>query len=139
MGHPTDPCGSCTGCGAVFEDLETFESHECVFTSTSGYTFCDADRKNNVWVEGADAEGVGGICLIDTMTKSQIVYVLQRDEQARADLKRVTTNVDLQELADTVARLDPEPEGDKLQTEINRNSESLILYTHFRGQPPFGQ
>lgn len=107
-----------------------------VFTSTSGITFCDGDRRNNVWLEGSTPEGYGGICLIDTMTKSQIIYVLERDDKARADLMRVTSNVDLQELAATVPRLPGIYEGDRLQKEINAN-EKLIMYTHFRGQPPF--
>lgn len=138
MGHPTDPCSNC---GQSLDEGETVEEHEskCIFTTTSGVTFCDADRANNVWVEGADANGNGGVCLLDTMTRSQIENVLQRDDRARADLKKVTTNADLHDLADTVKRLETAYEGDKLQSQINRNSESLVMFTHFRGQPPFNQ
>lgn len=123
MADPNDPCGC--------------EDSELPFTTTTGSTFCDGDRRDNVWVEGADENGQGGVCLIDTLDKTQIVNILKKDDRARADLKRVTTNADLQNLADTVPRFETTPEGDKLQSEIN--ADSMVMYTHFRGQPPFNQ
>jgi len=101
-------------------------------------TACDRDRRNNVWVEGAvDSNGVGGICLLDTLCEQQIVDIIQRDERARQDLCRVTSNPELHKLAATVPRLPKVNEGDELQKEINQNT--IPFYTLFRGQPPFAQ
>lgn len=102
-------------------------------------TYCDRDRKNNVWVQGADENGAGGVCLLDTMTESQVVYSLQRDPKARADLKRVTSNADLLALADAVPTLDEDELGDGLQSKTNRNADSIPFYSIFKGQPPFAQ
>jgi hypothetical protein len=100
-------------------------------------TLCDLDRTNNVWVEGVvDEDGNGGICMLDNMREDQVVYVLQRDEVARADLCRVTSNEHLLELAATVPRLPTGRAGDVLQKGMNRNSESLAFYSVFRGRPP---
>lgn len=100
-------------------------------------TKCDRDRVNNVWLEGADENGVGGVCLIDTMSEEQVVFVLQRDEVARADLKRITSDADLLNLADTVPRLQTVETDDQLQTQLNRHSETIPFYSQFRGQPPY--
>lgn len=103
-------------------------------------TYCDRDRVNNVWVEGVvDENGNGGVCLLDTLCESQVIGVLQVDETARADLKRVTSDARLLELAETVPRLPTEEAGDKLQREVNRNGDSIPFYSVFRGQPPFAQ
>lgn len=103
-------------------------------------TLCDRDRKNNVWVEGVvDENGNGGICLLDTLCEGQIIGILQVDEVARADLKRVTSDAHLLELAETIPRLPLEEPGDKLQHEVNRNADSIPFYSIFRGQPPFAQ
>jgi len=110
-------------------------------TTTTATTCCDRDRVNNVWVEGADENGVGGICMLDTMTETQIVGILKVDERARQDLKRVTSNQDLLDLADTVVRLTTEEPDDRLQKQVNANNlpESIPFYALFRGQPPFSQ
>jgi hypothetical protein len=102
-------------------------------------TLCDGDRVNNVWVEGADEDGEGGVCLLDTMTEAQVVGVLEVDERARADLRRVTTDLSVLALADSVPRLSTDVEGDKLQSDLNRNADSIPFYSVFRGQPPFAQ
>lgn len=107
---------------------------DAIEVQVSPTTFCDRDRVNNVWVEGADAQGVGGVCLLDTMSDPQVIYVLQRDEVARADLRRVTSDPHLLELADSVPRLPTGRFGDEIQKEVNRNS--LPFYTVFRGRPP---
>ena len=110
----------------------------CATPSTAHIpTLCDLDRKNNVWVEGADADGNNGICLLDTIEEPQLIDVLQRDPLARTDLKRVTSNVYLQNLADTLPMLPTDYEGDTLQHEQNQGT--LTLYTVFRGIPPFNQ
>ncbi len=111
-------------------------SDEDTTETTAPITLCDLDRVNNAWVEGADENGEGGICLLDTMSEAQIIYTLQRDEKAREDLRRVTSNVDLQDLANTVPRLTTDREGDVLQSGLNRNKESIAFYSVFRGRPP---
>lgn len=103
-------------------------------------TFCDRDRKNNVWVEGVvDENGNGGICMLDTMTRAQVISVLECDEVARADLKRVTSDPCLLELANTIPRLSTEEPVDTLQKELGRQADSIPFYTIFQGQPPFAQ
>lgn len=103
-------------------------------------TFCDRDRKNNVWVEGAvDENGNGGICMLDTMTRAQVISVIEADDVARADLKRVTSDPCLLELANNVQKLPTEEPGDTLQRELGRQADSIPFYSVFRGQPPFAQ
>jgi len=103
-------------------------------------TFCDRDRKNNVWVEGVqDEDGNGGICMLDTMTRAQVISILECDEVARADLKRVTSDPCLLEMAEKVKRLPTEEESDREQRELGRAEDSIPFYTIFRGQPPFAQ
>ncbi len=103
-------------------------------------TFCDRDRKNNVWVEGVqDEDGNGGICMLDTMSRAQVISVIECDPVARADLKRVTSDPCLLELAETVKSLPTEEPGDTLQRELGRQAESIPFYAWFRGNPPFAQ
>lgn len=82
-------------------------------------TKCDRDRENNVWVDRG-TPGAIGICLLDTMTEDQVIYVLERDERARADLRRVTSDCRLLELADQVKRLPTEEHMDVQQRFWNR-------------------
>lgn len=105
-----------------------------------GMTLCDGDTKNNVWVERG-TPGAIGICLLNTMSEAQIIHVLERDERARADLLRVTTNPRLLQLARETPRLPLAEEADQIQTDVNRNAvaASNAFYGIFRGQPPFSQ
>lgn len=100
-------------------------------------TLCDGDRRCNVWVEGADADGQGGICLLDTMEEHQVVNSLQRSQRAKDDLLRVTSNEYLRNLATTLPLLPTYNEGDQLQKESAQNT--IPFYSLFRGQPPFAQ
>ncbi len=70
-------------------------------------TKCNRDRRNNVWVEGNvdDETGLGGICMLDTLTTDQVAGVLQHNETARGDLVRVTDDPELLYLAANVPRL----------------------------------
>lgn len=97
-------------------------------------TYCDRNRANNVWVEGADENGNGGICLLDTMTEAQVVGVLEVDPRARKDLKKVTSDPHLLSLADSVPELPETSELDDLQKNLNRNADSIPFYSLFRGQ-----
>lgn len=100
-------------------------------------TRCDGDRRNNVWVEGVvDEDGNGGICMLDTMTEAQIIYVLQHDPKAREDLQRVTTDPELKEWAASIPMLPGVEEGDKLQTQMNASASSIPFYSVFQGKPP---
>ncbi len=103
-------------------------------------TKCDADTKNNVWVERADPSRIG-ICLLDTMTEDQVIYVMEHDRKARYDLLRVTTDARLLEIARTVPELPTVNEEDEQMKDINKNSTaaSIPFYAIFRGQPPFAQ
>jgi hypothetical protein len=90
-----------------------------------------------VWVEGADANGNGGICLLDTIKEDQFINVIQRDPVARVDLQKVTSNEYLRNLVESTPMLSTTVEGDELQKDINK--DTLALYTVFRGVPPFNQ
>jgi len=109
----------------------------CGNVAPSASTKCDRDRVNNVWVEGADENGEGGICLLDTMQECQVINSLQRDERARQDLLRVTSDERLRELALTIPSLPTTEEGDELQKDLNRNADSLPFYNQFRGNIPW--
>ncbi len=109
-------------------------------------TRCDLYRQGqkNVWVERGDSPNdvtAPGICMLDTMDDSQIIYCLERDEVARRDLLTVTSDPHLHQLAQQIARLPVEEEADKLQRDLNRNNSpaSSPFYALFRGQPPFNQ
>jgi hypothetical protein len=102
----------------------------------SRVTYCDGDRANNVWVEGANENGEGGICMLDTMTQAQVIYVLQRNAKARDDLQRVTTDTELKDWALTIPMLPGVEDGDKLQRQVNNNAASIPFYSVFAGKPP---
>ncbi len=125
----------------------------CVCPPSRPCTKCDRYQKGmqNVWVSrassgtglvGPDAEeNVPGICLLDTMTRAQVIYVLERDEKARADLLVVTSCQELLHLARTVPRLPVVEETDAEQALLNRQNEPAQnpFYAIFRGQPPYAQ
>lgn len=118
-----NPCGACA-------------------TEPTRLTYCDRDTKDNVWVERADVSPEApGICLLDTMSECQIIDVISRQDTARKDLLRVTSDPHLLYLAATVPHLGTVDEDDALQDNINRNDEpeSIPFYGIFRGQPPFAQ
>jgi len=103
-------------------------------------TKCDRDKTNNVWVEGHDPEkGVPGICLLDTLEDYQVIDVLQRDERARQDLLRVTSDPHLLDLAVKIPRFPTTEEGDELQKDFGNTTSASPFYSIFRGQPPFAQ
>lgn len=97
-----------------------------------------------MWVErGCSSADVNapGVCMLDTMTDAQIIYVIERDPKAREDLLKVTSDPHLLALVAAIAPLPTQQEDDKLQSDINRNHapSSLPFYSLFRGQPPFAQ
>jgi hypothetical protein len=103
-------------------------------------TFCDRDRTNNVWVECPDPlTGEGGVCLLDNLTENQLDWILERDERARADLKRVTSDTWLLNKAETVPRLSTVEEMDSIQTSMGRQKDTIPFYSAFAGKPPFAQ
>ena len=104
-------------------------------------TKCDLYRPGdtNCWVEGAPE--AKGVCMLDTMCEAQVINSLQRSDQARADLLKVTSDPELRRLATTVPRLPKVEEVDAEQALINKPNapESIPFYAIFRGQPPFAQ
>jgi hypothetical protein len=75
------------------------------------------------------------------MTDAQVIYCLEHDEKARADLLTVTSDPHLLKLAKRVPRLPVVEETDAEQALINRPNEPAQnpFYAVFRGQPPFPQ
>lgn len=100
---------------------------------TGKCTFCDLqpwgmpDGRANVWTQGAS-------CLLDTYSADDIIYVLQHDPLARADLRRITTNPQLLSLLSTVPILPEKTEGERIEKSLN--SDPMFLQTLFRGLPP---
>jgi hypothetical protein len=113
------------------------DSTQCPPRST---TKCDRDTTNNVWVERGDPDAVG-ICMLDTMTEEQVIYCIERDDRARVDLLRVTSDPRLLELANTIAELPKDNETDRMQALVNKPTSvnAIPFYGLFRGQPPFAQ
>lgn len=97
---------------------------------------CDLDVVDNVWVEGVVdlSKGQRGICMLDTMSRKQVIYVLQHDPKAREDLPRVTSNADLLTLLSQVKLLPTGTAGDVLTRSNVRNG--LPFYSQFAGKPP---
>ncbi len=109
-------------------------------------TKCDRYRPGmkNVWVEhgvNPGDENSIGVCMLDTMCDAQIIYTLERDDQARADLLTITSDPHLLEMARTIPRLPVVEDMDAQQAEFNRQNDSAAtpFYAIFRGQPPFAQ
>ena len=99
---------------------------------------CDGDRVNNCWIEGGNpATGEGGVCLLDNLTDAQVIYIIERDEKAREDLKRVTTDENLLFLANNVPRLPTSDYATEVMREQNKNSDTIPYYSVFRGQGPY--
>lgn len=105
-------------------------------------TYCDRDCKDNVWVErDGNIPDAPGICLLDTMNEDQVINSISRDERARKDLLRVTSDPRLLYLAGVVPPLgtDESEDGTMKQFNANNKPESIPFYAIFRGQPPFAQ
>lgn len=104
-------------------------------------SYCDLNIENNVWVEGVvDTTATPpkrGICMLDTMDQSQVVYVLRRTPQARCDLPKVTSNPELLELLSRVPLLPTGNASDLAQKQFNANPQTLPFYNTFKGRPPF--
>jgi hypothetical protein len=107
---------------------------------------CDLYRQGmqNVWVDRGSAPedaSAPGICLLDTMTEEQVIYSLERNEQAREDLLKVTSDEHLRYLAMNVPKLPVVETNDAEQAFVNRSNEpaSNPFFAIFRGQPPFAQ
>lgn len=103
---------------------------------------CDLYRPGdaNCWVEKGD-ETAKGICMLDTLEECQIIYILERDDRARADLLKVTSDEALRALATSVPRLPVVERADAEQALVNQpnSAASNPFYAIFRGQPPFAQ
>ena len=106
-------------------------------------TRCDlyVQGTQNVWVEkgpSPEDQKCIGICMLDTMSDAQIIYVIEHDEKARQDLLTVTSDKHLLKLAKSVPRLPVVEETDAEQALLNRPNEPAQnpFYSIFRGQPP---
>ena len=102
-------------------------------------TYCDLNRANNVWVEGVVdlPNGKNGICMLDTMTADQVIYVLKHDPKAREDLKKVTSDQTLLGLLEDVPLLSSAQPADQ-QTRASARS-GMTYYSVFKGRPPNAQ
>jgi len=105
----------------------------------SDETCCDLDITDNIWVEGVVDVPAGkrGICMLDTLSRAQVIDILQRNPRAKKDLLRVTTDPELVELAQTVQLLQSTNQSDDQTKQSAR--QGLPYYTLFAGRPPFAQ
>lgn len=109
-------------------------------------TKCDryVSGTKNVWIERGDGPSdmnAIGVCILDTLCDEQVIYTLERDDQARADLLKITSDPHLLELARTIPRLPVVEQTDAEQAQLNQSNNvgSIPFYSVFRGQPPFSQ
>lgn len=87
-------------------------------------TLGDGDITNNYWMES-------GVCMLDTMTREQVIYVIERNPIARKDLARVTTCQEILDLLTLVPLLPTQQEDDKVMKQLS--GDSLPFYTLYRG------
>lgn len=140
------PCDCGGGCGCNKTPCECCEPRPC--------TKCDRyiPGTPNVWVERGEESAnlfatatpdyrVRGVCSLDTLNEAQVINIIERDDRARKDLLKVTSNPRLRMLALTVPRLPTQELVDAEQLNQNRPNEpsSIPFYAVFRGQPPFAQ
>jgi len=92
---------------------------------TAPPSLCDGDTTNNCWFEE-------GVCLLDTMSKQQVVYTIQRNPKARQDLAKVTTCEPILQLLKDVPLLGTTQEDDAQQRRFNQ-VDSLPFYTLYKG------
>jgi len=107
-------------------------------------TKCDLDRDNNMWLERGPNPGDDlrpGICLLDTMKPSQIVYTLEHNPMSARALLRITSDPYLRYLACQVTLLPTEELVDMEQNNLNREGTpgTYPFYDTFAGQPPLPQ
>ena len=88
-------------------------------------TLCDGDTTNNEWFGE-------GVCILDTMTKDQIVYTIEHNPKARDDLRRVTTCEEILNLLKEVPLLITVQEDDECQKRFN-SADCLPFYNLYRG------
>ena len=101
-------------------------------------TCCDLDVVDNVWVEGVVnlSAGQRGICMLDSLSRQQVVYILEHDPKAREDLPKVTSNPELLGLLATTRLLPAVEQGGELQSRANRNPAGMPFYSLFGGRAP---
>ena len=107
-------------------------------------TKCNGDTTNNIWLERGPNPGDelrAGICLLDTMSPSKIVYTLEHNPRAAKDLLRITTDPYLIYLATNVTLLPTEELVDMEQDAQNQEGKpgTYPFYDTFHGQPPLPQ
>ena len=104
-------------------------------------SYCDLNIENNVWVEGvvdlSASPPKRGICMLDSISYDQMVYVLQHTPQARCDLPKVTSSPELLALLDRVKLLPTGNAADAANRHANANPNDLPFYNVFRGNPPY--
>lgn len=104
-------------------DHQCFDPNDEEMSECERPNLCDGDTDNNYWVEG-------GVCILNHLEEDQVVYAIERNDLARKDLLRVTTNEYLHELAARVPRLPTTSEEESLQ---KMNHGILPFYTVFNG------
>jgi hypothetical protein len=88
-------------------------------------SLCDGDVSNNYWFEG-------GVCILDSLRKEQVVKTIRMNPFARRDLARVTTCLEIHQLLKEVPLDSTVQEDDAMQSEFNRG-DCLPYYTIYRG------
>lgn len=88
-------------------------------------TLCDGDISHNAWF-------TEGVCLLDTMTKDQVIYTISHNPFARRDLARVTTCQEILDLLQGVQLLPTVQEDDEEQKRLN-SADCLPFYNLYRG------
>lgn len=88
-------------------------------------SLCDGDTTNNEWY-------TQGVCLLDQMSKAQVVYTLEHNPKARDDLPKITSCQELLEMLRDVPLLPTTQEDDQDQSRFNQG-DCLPFYTVYGG------
>lgn len=104
-------------------------------------TKCDLDTRANIWMDRGSPpdESRPGACMLDTMSKEQVIYVLQHRPDAAQQLLKITSDPELRALAGEIDPLPSVELVDMEQEEGNATQDTAPFYSVFRGQPPFAQ
>ena len=92
-------------------------------------TLCDRNTENNYWFEE-------GKCMLDDLyplRKDQLVYIIERTPQARADLPKITSCPELLQLLELVPLLSLVTEDNQVPNLLNNGENPYPFYELYRG------
>ena len=95
-------------------------------------SLCDLDCRNNIWYQ-PDVIGYDCKCLLDNLTYDQITEVLQKNPNAAADLKKITSHPTLLMMANKATLVMSEIDDNRVVANRLNRGACMSFYTVFRG------